>query len=185
MRCFLFAVCACGRLAFDAPTSFGFYVFVKKLCIIVIIQLLSCFDGPLCQHKYTLFIDINFAVGAARVVDVAGRVTAGTTIYCFCFTYLKKILTCNGLVFSFFEGAPYVLNNARTFGDWLPCKQTKARLCTLNRNLIASRRKLTFFLFCWCRHKNHLTTKPPHPKRVWWFCAFVVAEPFILPYLRS
>lgn len=67
--------------AFQTSAACGFYVFVKIFGIVIVGQLLAGLDGAFGEDENTLPIQVNFAVGRARVIDAPRDIALDVAVY--------------------------------------------------------------------------------------------------------
>ena len=64
------------RFTLKANAAIVFNPLIKELSIIVVVEFLACLNIALCQNIDAATINIYFAVGAARVVNIARGIAA-------------------------------------------------------------------------------------------------------------
>jgi hypothetical protein len=126
----------------EAFAAGGLYFVVEVLLTVVVREFLAWLDGALGHNEHSTFANLNFAVGAAGVVDVARKVLLVPAVYRFFVSDFEEVAAAAGTPILLFECAASVFDNACAFGDAFECKQTTPRTGTLNRKAVPSGNEL-------------------------------------------
>jgi len=120
--------------ALCALAAVGLDIVIEKFFAIIVGKLLTGFDISLCVDEYFLFVlvHLRFAVGAAGVVDVAGKVLAPLTIDHVIVVYGKEVLTATAVSLIGRDLLTGVFDHERIFRNILGGKEAKTCSGALN-----------------------------------------------------
>ena len=116
-----------GGRALDAAAALGLDVGLPVVLVVVVVQFLAGLYIALGHHVHAVLVDVDFAVGAARVVDVARGVPAGRAVYGDAALRVEEVEAVAFLFLLFGKDVPAVLDDARALGDVRKGEEPEAR----------------------------------------------------------
>ena len=109
-----------------AAAARGLQVLVEIFFTVVVGNLLARLDTLHRFDEYPSAPGDGFTIGAARMIDVSGRIYRRLAVYGLLLSRLKKIFALAGVFLLFGENAPDVLNNPFPFLERAARKKTES-----------------------------------------------------------
>ncbi len=112
-------------------------------------------------YKYASFGYVRFAIGSARVVDIARRVFPWLSVYGLISAHLKEVLAAAAIFFFLRYEAAHVFDYARTFRNRFSSIKPEPCIRTLHRKSFRYGSLTGLFRALWCSRRGHATASIP------------------------